>query len=345
MNLREIANRVGVSAATVSLVRNHKKGVGDAKRKEIAQLLTENGYSIAQTDADERSVNRSIRFLKYATHAKLVNANPGFVSTIIDAIESECRKNRYELVIANVSSVDELRKQVMESQSSGFLLLGTELADSDIDILDEIEKPIVIVDNDVARLNCPAITMNNKAAIFGAVKHLCDLGHRQIGFLSNRLPSSNCEARRIAYIEAMQHAGLPERIYPVNMTMDGAHDSIHAMLEQGVQFPPAIIANNDSIAVGTISAFNEAGLRVPQDISVVGFDDIPFAKAFSPSLTTVSVPCAEIGEHSVDMLIRRMHNPTAIPAKEYYGTRLIVRGSTIQAGMGRNHRNLMKTDL
>ena len=343
MNLREIANLAGVSSATVSLVLNNKKGVGYAKRREIAQLLAENGYSIAQTSVSDRALNRNIRFLKYVAHTKLVNDNPGFVSTIIDAIESECRKNKYELVISNVNSVDGLRKQVLESQSSGFLLLGTELADEDIDILSEAVKPIVIVDNDAARLNCPAITMNNKAAVFSAVKHLYDLGHRHIGFLSNLQPSSNCEARRSAYIEAVHQAGLTELVYPVNMTMDGAHDSVEAMLKRGEQFPSAIIANNDSIAIGAICAFKQAGLSVPEDISVVGFDDIPFSKAFSPSLTTVSVPCAAIGEQSVDMLIKLINNPSSIPTKEYFGTKLIVRGSTIQAGTDREHRNLMKS--
>ena len=343
MNLREIAEQAGVSCATVSLVLNNKKGVGAARRREITRLLLENGYTIAEEGEERNRVRRSVRFLQYTRHAQLVHGNPGFVPAIIDSVEQECRLRKYDLLIASVDCAQDIARFLVPREVGGILLLGTELDEQEAPFLREAQVPLVVVDNAVASLDCAAVTMNNRAAIFSAVEHLVLLGHRRIAFLANARPGANCEERRLAFLEAAGQWNLQARnVFPVAMGMDGARACVLDLFRRGTRFPSAVIANNDAIAVGAIRAFLEAGLSVPEDISVVGFDDIPFSGAFHPPLTTVSVPCREIGATAVRMLLERVRDPLQPPYMGLLCTNLIVSASTLGFSRARVHPNLLQ---
>lgn len=345
MNLREIAQETGVSLTAVSLVLNGKAGVGQEKREQVRRLLTESGYQIRSVQAAE-TPSRKIRFLKYSKHAYLVNGNPGFVTQIMDSAERVCRRHGYDLTITacdDFGSVD-LGELLRDGSVKGAILLGTEIDDADMCFFRDLSKPLVVVDNSLSLLPFSTVTMDNRTAVFSAVRHLLELGHRQVGFLYNSIPSNNDRERRAAFEEALGACGRrfdPALVYPIFPTMDGAWKSAGELLRGGARFPSALVANNDSIAIGALRAFRDCGLCIPDDISVVGFDGLPFSAVSEPPLTTVRVPCGDIGYWAVRLLHEHITGKNPAPCKILVGTELTVRGSTAAWHRPRAHPSLL----
>ena len=338
MKMREIADAAGVSLTTVSLVLNGKPGIGDEKRALVTRLLQENGYQIRPEDAPQRiHAHSNLCFLKYSKHSYLVNGNPGFVTQIMDAAGEECRRHGYNLLVTAFSDFSAVNlPELLESPTTGgVILLGTEIDEEDLACFSGIQKPFVIVDNALDRLPYSSVTMNNADAVFEAVEYLYSLGHRKIGFLYNSIPSSNDNARRAAFEAALRRLSLPfseELICRVFPTMDGARESFGAALDGGLTLPTAFLANNDSIALGAMRAMQERGIRVPEDISVIGFDGLPFSAMSDPPLTTVNVPCADIGRWAVDILHQQIRGRIRATSKILVSTQLHVRKSTAAPG-------------
>jgi len=347
MKMRDIAREAGVSLTTVSLVLNGKTGVSPEKRSVIQRLLAENGYQLQSSDQQPPApAGKSICFLKYSKHSYLVNGNPGFVTQIMDSAEQECRKNGYDLLVVTCSDLTGFPlADVLEKQSvKGILLLGTELDDAGAAVFEGFPKPVVAVDNGLPLISCSSVTMDNRRSILAAVEHLKSLGHRKIGFLYNSLPSNNDRARRRAFEDALSFFGLPfdpSLVYSVFPTMDGARKSVAELLEKGARFPPALLANNDSIAIGAIQSFKDYGLQIPEDISIMGFDGLPFSAVSDPPLTTISVPCQEIGCWAVRILLDTISEHSAQVCKMLVGTSLLKRSSTAPSHEPRRHPLLL----
>lgn len=346
MKLREIAAEAGVSLAAVSLVLNGKPGISPERRKKITQLLELNGYQVRPLADRDGAPFQNILFLKYSKHSYLVNGNPGFVTQIIDAVDQECRKHRYNLLMTAFNDFASIHlEELLEKPATmGIVLLGTEIQDDDMEVFSGCAKPIVVVDNSLSLLPFSSVTMHNEAAIFSAVKHLLDLGHRRVGFLANSIPANNDSERLSAFQNALRGCGLPfseELVYPIFPTMDGAWESVSRLLDQGRAFPSALVANNDSIAIGALRAFKDHRLRVPQDISIVGFDGLPFAALSEPPLTTVSVSCGEIGRWAVRILHEQIQGRSGEVCKMRICTKLIPRESTAPCHPPRKHPLLL----
>lgn len=335
MKMREIADAAGVSLTAVSLVLNGKPGIGEEKRALVIRLLQENGYQIRPEDAPQQRIHAhsNLCFLKYSKHSYLVNGNPGFVTQIMDAAGEECRRHGYNLLVnafTDFSSIN--RAELIDTATTGgVILLGTEIEREDLAYFDGLQKPFVIVDNALERLPFSSVTMDNASAVFGAMEYLYSLGHRKIGFLYNSIPSSNDNARRDAFEAATRQLGLSysdELICRVFPTMDGARKSFGEALDRGFALPTAFLANNDSIALGAMRAMQERGIRVPEDISVIGFDGLPFSAMSEPTLTTVDVPCADIGRWAVNIVHQQMRGRIRTTCSIRVSTQLHIRKST-----------------
>lgn len=336
MKLKEIAAEANVSPATVSLVLNGKEGVGEEKRRLISCLLEKHGYHVSPwvgTKEEFAASKGKLLFIKYRRHGMLVDGNPGFINSIVDALETECVRQQYLLQISSCSydQLSTLSEMVAAAEASGVLFLGTELTDEDAQHLSAITVPMVVLDTCLHKGNFSCVTMNNCEAVFSSVRHLVSLGHRKIGFIANLYPSNNCRERENAFRVAVERAGLPLNcgwIYAVQPTSDGAYCSVCELLDHGTVFPDAFVINNDSIALGVMKALKERGLQIPRDISVVGFDGISYAAYSDPPLTTVEVPCAEMGIWAVRILCDRIQYPFSAAVKVMVSTHLVVREST-----------------
>jgi len=330
MNLKEIAKTAGVSPSAVSLVLNGKSGVGAQTRAQVSQLLLANGYIIAPRQNNERA--KSICFLKLSRHGHLVNGNADFTARIMDAAEKECRRFGYEfrVVVFHSDQFPEILKKLHSNMPDGILLLGTELTREDMPYLSQIPVPLVVVDNLLELEDYSCVDMNNEDASYKIVEYLCQRGHRELGYLYNNLPSSNCTARYQAFREALPKFGLfmpEENVFPVSPVFTDAYMDTLTLLQNRQKLPEALVATNDTIALAASKAILEFGLRIPEDISVIGFDNIQFAAFSVPALTTISVSCTDIGIWAIRLLQDGILYPHSPAVKIQVGTELISRES------------------
>ncbi len=336
MTIREIANLAGVSPAAVSLVINNKKGVSEETRRRVLAVIEENNYIVPK---QKRRTYKPKRFrlcvIKFRTHGIALEENQGFIASIIDQIESECRHYGYDLAMVNceVSTAEETLKEVMNTPPDGVILIGTELRENNYGILDILTIPTIVLDNSMRNLHHDSVVMDNEIISAEAVRYLYELGHREIGYLRFSIPIINCEERYEGYLRQMDVFGLtPSEPIMITPTLNGSFKDMKRMLETDGFVPRgAYVADNDTVAIGVMKAIREAGYRIPEDVSIIGVDDIPFSAMTMPALTTMRISRSAMGTLAVDMLRKRIKYPKWPSMHMRLSSRLVVRGSTTQA--------------
>lgn len=327
MTLKEIAKIAGVSQATVSIVMNNRKGVGETTRESVTKLLEEHGYKI-----NKQTENSSILFVKYSANGFIVEENAGFVSIIMDSIERQCRKKNYNFNVINSKDLHKTFDTIELGNYEGFIILGTELDETGYRVLEGLKVPYVVVDNEIPHLNCNAVTINNRDTVFNAVKNLKSLGGKRIGFFCSTYEIHNFKERKDAFYEAVKELDMEfVRQYDVEPTLLGAYNDMKAYLKEGRLEADCIFADNDTIAIGAIKALKEYGYEIPKDVSIIGFDDIPYAAITSPSLTTMKINKKLIGEIAIDLLQKAIAKDDYRNIKTYISGTLVKRHSTKKA--------------
>lgn len=330
MTIKELAKLAGVSPATISLVLNNKKGVGEKKRKEILQLIKEKGYAV-QKRANPKKQN--ILFIRYSKTRHIVEENAGFISKILDGVETECRKQHYNLTIhTSEGNLEETLKSIDCSNFYGMVILGTELEQSDYEILKTLSVPYVVVDNNMPELDCNSVSIDNRENVFKAVKFFAQQGYDEIGYFKGNENIRNLIEREQSIYEAAAEYGLnisEENVFQVPTTMLGAYEKTEQYLKENRRMPKCIFADNDIIAIGLIKALKQEGYRVPEDISVIGFDNIPFAKINSPAISTMSVNTSILGTMTLLLLKNTAEDENYRNVKVRIGGELIRRQSTL----------------
>ena len=330
MTVREIAAIAGVSPAAVSLVINNKKGVSAETRRHIQNVLEECGYTPAPS---RKKVQRfRLMVIKYRAHGIALEENQGFIASIIDRIESECRRFSFDLIMCNceASTAENTIRDLMENPPDGVIMIATELRQEDYDLLRLFTVPLVVLDNNILMENVDSVVMANKELTAKLVRYLYNLGHREIFYYKFTQPVNNCDERYEGYLEELKKLGL-EAPPPVLLkpTVDGAFEDIRRMIRSGEYVPHgAVVADNDSVAIGAIKAIREAGYSIPEDVSIVGFDDIPFSAVTMPALTTMRISRSQMGTLAVALMRKRISNPDWPGMHMHIGGRLIVRNST-----------------
>lgn len=334
MTIKEIAAMAHVSPASVSLVLNNKPGVSEVKRKEILGLLQKYQYGAPKAGIAPTS---QLLFLKYMRNGLVVEKNTGFVASILDAIESECRVLQYSLRMevcrddfgASIRGID-------FSQLDGVFVLGTELEEKDYPLLNKISVPYVVLDNRMEDFPCCSITMNNHEMVHTAVRHVASLGYDRIGYLKSSMRIQNFDDRNDAFFRTVRECSMTceqEDIFELEPSPLGAYTDMKALLDQGRKLPPCLFADNDTIALGAMRAFSEAGIHVPTDLSIIGFDDISFSAM--NGLSTMHVPTNRLGRMAVRILDHVLHAEDLRDCKLLMGGELIVRQSMIPAPKSR----------
>lgn len=306
MTIREIAKMANVSPATVSLVINNRPGVSESKRQEIIALLNKLNYTKGKRGNTNISTPRSILFLKYIKTGFLVEENAGFISKILDAVEQECSKLSYTLRIQiEKKSLADAINTLDVSHLDGLLVIGTEIDPSEYDILHKIKVPYVVIDNSMPNFSCHSITMANEEMVHSAVTLLASLGDGPIGYIHSQFDAQNFTERSNGFFSSIAELGretCKEFYYLLEPTLKGAYLGMKQYIKQGATFPSLIFADNDTLAIGGMRALTEAGYKIPDDIQIVGFDDVYLSATSSPPLTTLHVQRTMIGCQAVRML-------------------------------------------
>lgn len=330
MTIKEISEIAKVSQATVSLALNNKPGVSEETRNMILAIANNHGYN-----KKNGSSKLNILFIKYISSGAAIEQNGDFISRVIDSIEQASSNLGYNLIIKNVMA-DEFRteiKNISFDEYAGIVFLGTEAKTEDVELLKDIPIPIVAVDNMFEQYDIDSVVMDNSGGIFKAARHLVSLGHKKIGYIDSSIRFSNFDHRTEAYHKSVKEFGLEKNqpILHVTPNLEGAYiDTIKHLKEWHGDKPSAFIAANDTIAIGAIKALREYGLTIPNHISVVGYDDIPFCSILEKPLTTIKVYKERMGELAVKLLNDRINCPTEEKVKMLVTTKLIERESAVR---------------
>lgn len=337
LTIKDIARAANVSPATVSNALNNRKGVSEDVRQLVYKVAKDIGYM--REPAAKRNTLRFVVYKRYV-EGYVVSDTP-FFSSLIEGIEKQCRAQGFELLISHVNiheaDYNERINSIINDYSSGIILLATEMTEEDLEAFKAARVPIVLLDSHFRNCGYDTVSINNTDAAYRATTFLIDNGHTQIGYLRSSKPINNFRYRHQGYSEALTEHGLNadenHQIY-LEPSMDGSYRDMKTVLEERkAPLPTAFFADNDIIAFGAMKALQEKGIRIPEDVSIVGFDDMPFCEMTNPRLTTIKVFKQEIGSIAVRRLIEKMDRNENPVQKIEVETELVIRDS---------HRNRLK---
>jgi LacI family transcriptional regulator len=331
--IRDIAGAAGVSPATVSLVLNGKGEISGETRARVLEAVAALKY-VPRTSRSGSDPGETIRFLKIAKHGHTVNRDHSvFISDYIDGMSAEATRRNYTLEVVSFEGqpITAVAESLAGAPISGVIALGTELSEADIRLVQGLGLPTVFIDTFYDVLDANFVDMNNEDAVHKVLSRFKELGYERIGFVASHVDTTNFRLRRDAFFKNMTRLGLKVReqdILSVESTYDGAYIDTHALLEAGLELAECYFCTNDIIAYGFIRALREHGVRIPDDVSIIGFDNLPQSANMDPGLTTIEVSKRKIGYLAVTVLddLIRANEPQP-PVKVLVGADLVLRAS------------------
>lgn len=329
--LREVAIRAGVHPATASRALNRQtEGLVNAETAaRIKKVAAAMGYS-------PNPIARSLKTSRSASIGLVIPdlTNPLF-PPIVRGVEDVLRSIGYSAWIVNTDNRPDIERAAIESfrqrNVEGFVFATAHLKHPLLDELAATSTPMVLVNRRSAGADIPSVTSDDASGVATAMQHLVDLGHTKVVHLAGPQDLSTGVTRRRAFMSSLEDFHLPaekERTVVCRAWSEQAGaEAMRALLTDGPEFT-AVLAGNDLLALGVYDALAERGLRCPDDISVVGFNDIPLMDKVSPPMTTVRIPHYEIGAEAARLLLEVLNDPARHPRSLLLPLTLVVRSST-----------------
>jgi len=336
MNLHDVARKAGVSIATVSRVINGHDVVRAATRKRVLKALEESNY--------HPNINaRSLSVRNNRVIALIVSnlANPYFVD-VYRGVEGAAHREGYEVLVADTNySPERLADQVrlmLGRRVTGLGVVVSEMDETVRQVLERSKIPVVVSGAKAQAPNITSLRVNCEKGMQRVLDHLRSLGHRRMAFVDHHSTLESITERRKAFLEGMgKFSSAQARIFTESDSLEGGRQAVRDLLSSGFK-PTAVVCVNDHMAIGVLKELHEHGLRVPEDISVTGFDNTIYAEYVSPALTTVHIDRERIAVHLFENLIRQKPVPDSQWSPEgrqiFIDTQLVVRESTGPACSG-----------
>jgi DNA-binding LacI/PurR family transcriptional regulator len=328
MRIKDIARAAGVSTATVSHVINNTKYVSDPTREKVERAIKKFDYH-PNAHAQMLALGRSKMIGLLVSDI----SNP-FFPEIIKSIEAAVFAAGYHLLLLNTDYEKERAieyvRRLIQMRVAGIIMMIAEFDDALINEVQQKKISIVFHDLGVVGERMSNIILDYAVGIDEAVRHLVDLGHTNIVHIAGSPEIYSAGVRRQAFIDAMKRhvpSNKKPKIYEGDFRFEGGRAAAKRMLEQR-DLPTAVVVANDLMALGAVQELKAAGLEIPRDISIIGFDDIAFASLAEPALTTVCSPRIEIGRRAFEALITTIEKEGQQGVEIKIPTYLIKRAST-----------------
>ncbi len=328
---KELARRLNLSEAAISMALNNKPGVSTETRQRVIQAARDYGYDFSRIPVPTHPL-APIYFILYKKHGAVVTDTP-FFSELSEGIDGACRDARYRLNIRHLYESDDVEKQlddIIYSGCAGIILLGTEMKPEDFKLFEQLDIPLVLLDSYYSSPKMDCVLINNMEGAYQATDYLIKTYKSQPGYLHSSYSISNFEERADGFYKAVRRNGMsPSRsvVHELSPSVDGACADMLRLLEEREEPASCYFADNDLIAAGALRAFKEKGYRIPEDIRIIGFDNMPVCTYMEPSLTTIHVPKSYIGQLAAERLIHVLQTKKHIPVKLEVATTLVKRGS------------------
>jgi len=308
VNIHDVAKLAKVSIATVSRVSSNKEGVNEDTKARVLEAMAKLGYR-------PNSAARTLRMSKSNIIIVLmVNIKNSFFSEFIRGIEEIARKSGYYILIGSTDGDPEKEKEyidlIQESRVDGVILTTAGVLDeSTIKKISET-SPMVLTFDYVPSQQIPSISIDNESASRKITNHLIDLGHTRIAHITGNMGRLQSQTRLYGYKQALSQHSIPvdeALIQEGGYLFEDGYLAAQKLLSFD-NLPTAIYGGNDNVAIGALKAAHEAGLRVPEDIAIVGFDNVDIASYVTPGLTTIHQPRYEIGKRAMELLLKKIDN-------------------------------------
>lgn len=332
---KELAKDLQLSEAAVSMALNNKPGVSTATRKRVWQRAQELGYDFTKLTEQRPilSTGGTVAFLIYRKSGAVVADTP-FFAQLSEGIDQACRELGHALRVSYLYESDGAPQQlrrILAEGCSGIILLGTEMGLENVKLFTSLPVPMVLLDCYFSELSCDSVLINNIQGAYLATTHLISKFRTQPGYLHSSYSIQNFEERADGFYKAIRAGGMsPSRslVHRLAPSMEGAYSDMREQLQQGEKLARCYFADNDLIAAGAIKALKEAGYRIPEDVAVIGFDDLPVCEFMEPSLSTVQVAKQYMGQCAVRRLHELMQGKSPACLKLALQTKLVLREST-----------------
>ncbi|WP_062236083.1 LacI family DNA-binding transcriptional regulator [Fictibacillus sp. FJAT-27399] len=323
--LKDVARLAGVAVSTASYALNHSTKVAPQTAKKVFKAAKTLNYQ-------KNGIARDLKRNKTETILLILDNLAGpFYSELVRGVQDTLQSLNYGLIACSSMGgiTSTAARFLAERRADGAIILSFNLSDQEIEQAASKDFPIVVLDRlAMTHESIMSVLVDNKSGGYEAAKHLIDLGHRDIAYINGPLDARDNLQRRKGFELAMKESDLevhPKWMLQGGFTRQGGYLATKMMIMQG-KLPTAIFAANDEMAIGAMNALKEAKIDVPEDVSVVGFDDIEMARYTSPLLTTVSQANYDIGSLSAHLIYRSITEEIA--KKDYImPTELIVRDS------------------
>ncbi|AIQ13610.1 LacI family DNA-binding transcriptional regulator [Paenibacillus durus] len=328
ITIRDVAMRANVSPATVSRVLNQSKPVSKAVREKVMRVVEELNFN-------PNSVARSLAMKESKLIGVVIpNIDSVFLSKFVNIIEEEFFKHNYTTLLCNTRRDDDVEKDYLrllkDKYVDGVVLMTSHPKPHQIEFFEQEDIPVVFAGHTDTTEQFSSVNIDNYQAMYDAARYLLENGHRRIAFFGGPFIYRQAVERLSGYKQALADYGVK---YEESLVFANDYDIEHGF-ENGIQLfqradrPTAVCCVSDMVAVGAIKAAEMSGLRVPEDISIMGFDDIRLAKAYRPGITTIRQPIHELSVQAAEMLLKQIkHKDEYIKETRILSHEIIVRGS------------------
>lgn len=309
--LEDVARAAGVSTATVSRVLNAPQKVTVTTRERVERAIRTLNYQPSR-------VARRLRMRTHTAHMlglMVPDMQNPFFSDVARGVEDVAYEHRHALIVCNsdeCAEKEEFYLQTMRAESvDGIILPITDRESVSVERLLQDGKPVVCVDRRSKRLNIDTVLVDNERAAYDAVTHLIELGHSRIGIIVGLRHLSTSQDRLAGYKQALSDYAIPydpELVRFGNSRQESGRQGALALLDLADR-PTALFPANNMMTLGSLEALQQRGLRIPDEMALLGFDDFPWANAFNPPLSVVRQPSYAIGREAAKLLLERIHTP------------------------------------
>ncbi len=333
LTILDVALKANVSIATVSrVINNSPHKVNPITKKKVLKVIRELDYH-------PNALAKGLLMKKTMTIGIIIPdiSNP-YYAEIVRGIQDLADPYGYAIILLNTDrNQDRIIKHIYflrEKSADGIIFSGGIIqGEKVLSCLKELRERVVVIGRH--RVDFPAVIIDNVGGAMKATQHLIELNHKRIGFIGGPDKSTSAKERLLGYRNALMQRDYPidkELIRKGDLTARSGYLSAKELIQE--KGPTAIFAANDLMAFGTICAAKESGLRVPDDLAVVGFDNILFGSYFTPPLTTVEIPMYHVGAAAMEMLVNLISKKNAEKLR-WFDTKLLIRDSTAKRRPGR----------
>ena len=306
--MKDIAKLAGVSTSTVSHVINKTRFVSEEISERVNNAAKELNYYAPSALARSLKVNRTKTIGMLVT----TSTNP-FFGEVVKGVERSCYQKGYSLILCNTEGDNERMREsintLLQKRVDGLILMCSSLEGERIDVFERYpDIPVVVMDWGPMLFTSDKIQDNSLRGGYLAAKYLIDCGHKEVGCITGPLIKHQAQMRYEGYKRAMLEAEFEFNanwIVESDFECEGGYQAFKKMVERG-PLPSSIFVSNDMMAMGVINAANELGIQIPEQLSIIGYDDIHIAKFMSPSLTTIHQPKHRLGQAAVETLLRKL---------------------------------------